>query len=67
MLNSGEFYGMPDAEAGLKLLARFYDANPDYVDKTYLSVKGGMKNMKPEDMQRMVRQTPTLFVLFSCL
>lgn len=48
MLNSGEFYGQPDPEAGLKLLARFYDANPDYVDKTYLSVKGGMKNMKPD-------------------
>lgn len=34
------FYGPPnDSLANLKMLARFYEANPDYVDKTFLMVK----------------------------
>ena len=27
--------------ANLKLLRRFFDTNPEYVDKTFLSIKGG--------------------------
>lgn len=42
MLNSGEFYGQPEPTLNLQLLRRFYDAHPEYVDKTYLSVKGGL-------------------------
>lgn len=42
MLNSGEFYGQPEPTLNLQLLKRFYDAHPEYVDKTYLSVKGGL-------------------------
>lgn len=43
-INSGQFYGPPDdPEANLKLLRVFYDKYPEYVDKTVLSVKGGMK------------------------
>jgi len=42
MLNSGEFYGHPEPTLNLQLLSRFYKANPDYADKTFLSVKGGL-------------------------
>jgi pyridoxine 4-dehydrogenase len=45
MLNSGEFYSndpLGDPGRNLRLLARFYDKYPEYVDKTYLSVKGGL-------------------------
>lgn len=43
MINSGEFYGVDPPQANLQMLSRFFKANPDYVDKTLLSVKGGMK------------------------
>jgi len=42
-LNSGEYYGVKPPEAGLELLARFYDAYPEYKEKTVLCVKGGAK------------------------
>lgn len=45
MLNSGEFYSnepLKDPTRNLRLLARFYNEYPEYVDKTYLSVKGGL-------------------------
>jgi pyridoxine 4-dehydrogenase len=45
MLNSGEFYSnepLKDPTRNLRLLRRFYEAYPEYVDKTYLSVKGGL-------------------------
>lgn len=42
-LNSGEFYGQPDPTLGLKLLARFFAAEPSYADKVFLSVKGGSR------------------------
>ncbi|SPO26705.1 related to Aldo-keto reductase yakc [NADP+] [Ustilago trichophora] len=42
LLNTGAFYGPPsDPYANLKLLRRFYDAYPEYKEKTILSVKGG--------------------------
>lgn len=40
--NSGQFYGPPtDPMANLKLLNRFFEKHPEYVDKIVLSVKGG--------------------------
>jgi len=42
VLNSGEFYAPDFSTANLKLLARFYDKYPDYAEKTFLSVKGGL-------------------------
>lgn len=45
MLNSGEFYSnepLKDPTRNLRLLSRFYDKYPEYVDRTYLSVKGGL-------------------------
>ena len=38
-----DFYGQGRTTGNLELLARFYDKYPEYVDKTFLSVKGGMK------------------------
>ncbi|KAJ9479704.1 putative pyridoxal reductase [Pseudozyma hubeiensis] len=42
LLNSSAFYGpQSDPYANLALLRRFYEAYPEYKDKTVLSVKGG--------------------------
>lgn len=64
LVNSGEFYGQPDPTLGLKLLARFFEANADYIDKTYVAVKGGLENMKPngslEGLRKSVENINTL-------
>ncbi|KAJ7628795.1 aldo/keto reductase [Roridomyces roridus] len=41
-LNSGEFYSATGGTENLELLSRFYAKHPEYVDKTFLSVKGAM-------------------------
>ncbi|KAJ7825167.1 aldo/keto reductase [Mycena leptocephala] len=41
-LNSGEFYSSNWSTENLELLSRFYAKYPDYADKTFLSVKGGI-------------------------
>ncbi|RXW18079.1 hypothetical protein EST38_g7777 [Candolleomyces aberdarensis] len=48
VLNSGEFYAQDWGTANLELLSRFYAKYPEYADKTFLSVKGGMKNGGPD-------------------
>jgi pyridoxine 4-dehydrogenase len=40
--NAGEFYGPNLGPANLELLSRFYSKHPEYADKTFLSVKGGL-------------------------
>ncbi|KAE9391993.1 aldo/keto reductase [Gymnopus androsaceus JB14] len=47
-LNSGEFYAMDHGTGNLELLSRFYAKYPEYADKTFLSVKGGIRNMAPD-------------------
>ncbi|KAG1905976.1 NADP-dependent oxidoreductase domain-containing protein [Suillus fuscotomentosus] len=42
-LNGGEFYGHNLSTANLEMIARFFEKYPDYVDKTFLSIKGGIK------------------------
>ncbi|GAA5859319.1 hypothetical protein JCM8547_001982 [Rhodosporidiobolus lusitaniae] len=43
LLNTGSFYGGHETPlANLELLARFFEAHPDYVDKVLLSAKGGL-------------------------
>ncbi|KAM5533277.1 hypothetical protein V8D89_013054 [Ganoderma adspersum] len=42
-LNSAEFYGPGFSTGNLEVLSRFYDKYPNYVDRTFLSVKGAMK------------------------
>jgi pyridoxine 4-dehydrogenase len=32
----------------LEMLSRFYAKYPEYADKTFLSVKGGIKNREPD-------------------
>jgi len=41
-LNSGEFYGQGCTVANLELVARFFEKYPEYADRTFLSVKGGL-------------------------
>lgn len=42
-LNGGEFYGHNLATTNLEMISRFFEKYPEYVDKTFLSVKGGLK------------------------
>ncbi|KIK56338.1 hypothetical protein GYMLUDRAFT_204781 [Collybiopsis luxurians FD-317 M1] len=42
-LNSAEFYDNNFGTGNLELLRRFYDKYPEYADKTFLSVKGGIQ------------------------
>ncbi|KAH9961500.1 aldo/keto reductase [Russula dissimulans] len=41
-LNSGEFYGQGLTIANVELVARFFEKYPEYADRTFLSVKGGL-------------------------
>jgi pyridoxine 4-dehydrogenase len=40
---AGEFYGQPDPTLNLRLLARFFAKYPEYQDRVFLSVKGGLR------------------------
>ncbi|KAG2158388.1 NADP-dependent oxidoreductase domain-containing protein [Suillus bovinus] len=42
-LNGGEFYGHNLSTANLEMIARFFEKYPDYADKTFLSIKGGLR------------------------
>jgi len=42
VLNSGEFYGINPKEANLELISRFFEKYPEYADRAFLSVKGGI-------------------------
>ncbi|KAG1827020.1 NADP-dependent oxidoreductase domain-containing protein [Suillus subaureus] len=42
-LNGGEFYAHDLTTTNLEMIARFFEKYPDYVDKTFLSIKGGVK------------------------
>lgn len=64
MLNSGEFYSrepINDPCRNLRLLARFYEKYPEYVDKTYVSVKGGQARgtMTPDASEENLRASVT--------
>ncbi|KAJ3893967.1 aldo/keto reductase [Lentinula edodes] len=54
-LNSSEFYAMDFGTANLELLSRFYAKYPDYADKTFLSVKGGVGNGGPDGSMECLR------------
>jgi len=41
-LNSGEFYDNNFSTSNLDLVSAFFEKYPDYADKTFLSVKGGL-------------------------
>lgn len=59
MLNSGEFYGTGEPTLNLQLLNRFYNQHPEYKEKTYLSVKGGLVNMSPDASEENLRKSVT--------
>ena len=43
----GEFYGHGLTAGNLDLLAAFYEKYPEYADRTFLSVKGGINLKHP--------------------
>ena len=43
---SGEFYGQGATVANLELVARFFEKYPEYADRVFLSVKGGLLPQK---------------------
>ncbi|KAI0044496.1 aldo/keto reductase [Auriscalpium vulgare] len=60
LLNSSEFYAQDLSTLNLELVARFFEKYPSYVDKAFLSVKGGLKERQlvpdnsPENLRRSV-------------
>jgi len=58
-LNSAEFYGQGFTIANLDLLARFFDKYPEYADRTFLSVKGGMipAQLSPDGSRENLRRS----------
>ncbi|KAI0375028.1 aldo/keto reductase [Pilatotrama ljubarskyi] len=60
VLNSGEFYGHNMSTANLELLARFFEKYPEYANRTFLMVKGGLKenslvpDSSPENLRRSI-------------
>jgi len=59
-LNSGEFYGIEPRTANLELIGRFFAKYPQYVERAFLSVKGGsardslMPDHNPENLRASV-------------
>ncbi|KAJ6544725.1 aldo/keto reductase [Mycena sp. CBHHK59/15] len=60
-LNSGEFYAMDMGTLNLEMLSRFYAKFPEYADKTFLSVKGGINikdrapDVAPDSLRRSIK------------
>ncbi|KAJ7455942.1 aldo/keto reductase [Mycena galericulata] len=54
-LNSGEFYAMDMKTGNLEMLSRFYAKYPEYADKTFLSVKGAIRNRAPDNSSESIR------------
>jgi len=48
VLNGGEFYGHNFSPANLELIAEFFETYPDYAERAFLSIKGGLKFMAAE-------------------
>ncbi|KAM0748831.1 aldo/keto reductase [Meredithblackwellia eburnea MCA 4105] len=58
--NAGEFYGQPERTLGLQLLARFFEAEPTYADKIFLSVKGAITpEWKADSSDEYLRESVT--------
>lgn len=58
----GEFYGLNPPTANLEMLSRFYAKYPQYMDQTFLSVKGALHldgSMKSDASTDYLRQSVT--------
>ncbi|KAG8214901.1 NADP-dependent oxidoreductase domain-containing protein [Butyriboletus roseoflavus] len=59
-INGGVFYGHNASTTNLEMIARFFEKYPEYVDRTFLSIKGGNKpnsvqpDASPENLVRDV-------------
>lgn len=47
-INPGEFYDNSWGTGNLKLLSRFFAKYPEYAERTFLSVKGGIRGRTPD-------------------
>ncbi|KAJ6569438.1 aldo/keto reductase [Mycena capillaripes] len=56
-LNSGEFYAMDMKTGNLEMLSRFFAKYPEYADKTFLSVKGGIRDRAPDNSAAYIQQS----------
>ncbi|KAF7289288.1 Aldo-ket-red domain-containing protein [Mycena indigotica] len=59
VLNSAEFYGAGMGTGNLEMLSRFFAKYPQYVDKTFLMVKGGFnpKTFGPDSSPDFLRNS----------
>ncbi|PCH38099.1 aldo/keto reductase [Wolfiporia cocos MD-104 SS10] len=56
-LNSGEFYANDLSTGNLELVARFFEKYPEYADRTFLSVKGGLNGLTPDSSDENLRRS----------
>ncbi|KAJ6617091.1 aldo/keto reductase [Mycena sp. CBHHK59/15] len=57
-LNSGEFYSPTLGPENVELLSRFYAKYPEYADKTFLSVKGAVRDrLEPDSSMENLRKS----------
>ncbi|KIJ16831.1 hypothetical protein PAXINDRAFT_168286 [Paxillus involutus ATCC 200175] len=58
-LNGGEFYGHNLSTTNIEMIARFFEKYPEYVDRTFLSVKGGVNLdvMEPDGSSESLSQS----------
>ncbi|KAJ7151721.1 aldo/keto reductase [Mycena filopes] len=54
-LNSADFYAQDLGPANLEMLSRFFAKYPEYADKTFLSVKGAIKDRAPANSPENIR------------
>ncbi|KAJ7924334.1 aldo/keto reductase [Mycena leptocephala] len=52
-----EFYAMDMKTGNLEMLSRFYAKYPEYADKTFLSVKGAIRDRAPDNSAASIRQS----------
>lgn len=61
-MTAGEFYGVDPPTANLEMLSRFFAKYPEYIDRTFLSVKGGVRldgTLKADASTEYLRQSVT--------
>ncbi|KAG6333125.1 hypothetical protein ID866_5965 [Astraeus odoratus] len=58
-LNGGEFYGHNLSTTNLELIARFFEKYPEYADRAFLSIKGGLERggLQPDGSPANLRKS----------